>query len=89
MELLQEYIREEGEELSVLRFLEWQADEECNTLKLVGQLILNYVLVIYIFKVGVRYNDSNLINSARLKFDDLFYAFKHPIYHEVEYRDLK
>ena len=89
MELLQEYIREEGEELSVLRFLEWQADQECNTLKLVGQLILNYVLAIYVFKVGVIYNNSNLINSARLKFDDLFYAFKHSIYHEVEYRDLK
>ena len=47
------------------------------------------MLAIYVFKVGVRYNDINLINSARLKFDDLFYAFKHPIYREVEYRDLK
>ena len=43
----------------------------------------------YVFKVGVRYNNINLIKSARLKFDDLVYAFKHPIYHKVEYRDLK
>ena len=47
------------------------------------------MLAIYVFKVGVRYNDINLINSAQLKFDDLLYAFKHPIYREVEYRDLK
>ena len=29
----------------------------------------------------------NLNNSVRLKFNDLFYAFKHPIYNEIEYRD--
>ena len=40
-------------------------------------------------KLGVRYNNINLINSARLKLDDLFYAFKHPIYHKVKYRDLR
>ena len=89
LDLLREYIREEGEQPSVLGFLEWQADQECNNFKLVNQLILNYVLAIYVFKVGVRHNDNNLVNSARLKFDDLFNAFKHPIYREVEYRDLK
>ena len=85
LELLREYIREEGEQPSVLRFFEWQADQECNNLKMVSQLILNYVLAIFVFRVGVRYNVSNLVNSARLKFDDLFYAFKHPIYREVDY----
>ena len=56
---------------------------------MVSNLLFSYVLAIYLFKIGVRNNDSNLINSARLKFDDLFYAFNHPIYREVEYRDLK
>ena len=69
--------------------MEWQADQECNNLKLVNQLISNYVLAICVFKVVVRHNDSNLINSVRSKLDDLLYAFKHPIYHEVECRDLK
>ena len=41
LELLREDIRVEGEQPSVLRFLEWQADQECNNLKLVSQLILN------------------------------------------------
>ena len=68
-----------------MRFFEWQTDQDCNNLKMVSQLILYYVLAIYVFRVGVRYNDSNLINSARLKFDDLFYAFKHPSYREVDY----
>ena len=85
MDLLLEYIKEEGEQPSVLGFLEWQADQECNNFKLVNQLILNYVLATYVFKVGVRHNDNSLVNSARVKFDDLFYAFKHPIYREVEY----
>ena len=44
--------------------------------------------MVYVFKVGVRYNNINVISSARLKCDDLFYAFKHPIYCKVEYIDL-
>ena len=67
LELLQENIREESEQPSVLHFFEMAGGSE----------------------VGVRYNNINLIKSARLKFDDLVYAFKHPIYHKVEYRDLK
>lgn len=42
--------------------------------KLIGEIILNYALSIYLFKIGVRHNDSNFIS------DDLFYTFKHPIY---------
>ena len=38
LKLLREYIRVEGEQPSVLRFLEWQADQECNNLKLVSQV---------------------------------------------------
>ena len=72
-----------------MRFLEWQGGLECNNLKLVNQLTLNYVLAEYVFKADVRHSDSNLINSARLKFHDLFYAFKRPIYREIECRDLK
>ena len=47
------------------------------------------MLATYFFKVGVRNNDSKLINAACLKFDALFYVFNHPIYREVEYRDVR
>ena len=44
--------------------------------------------MVSVFKVGVRCNDINLINSGSLKFDNLFYAFKHPIYCKEGYIDL-
>ena len=75
--------KREGRATISFSVFEWQADQEYNNLKLVSQLVLNYLLVIYIFKVGARHNDINLINSARFKFDDFF------IYREVAYRDLK
>ena len=56
---------------------------------LLCQLILNYTLAIYLFKIGVRCNNVKMVNVARFKFEDLFYAFKRPIYREVEYRDLR
>ena len=44
--------------------------------------------MVYVFKVGARCNDINLINCARLKFDDLFYAFQYTIYRKEGYIDL-
>ena len=40
-------------------------------------------------KVGVRCNDTATIDAGRLKFMPLFYGFNHPIYQEIEYRDLQ
>ena len=69
-----------------LGFLDWVSLHENATTKMFANILLIYVWAIYFFKIGVRNN--NLNNAAHLKFD-LFYAFNHPIYREVEYRDLK
>ena len=71
---------------SVGGFLQWHPN---NTLFMLRQLIFNYTLAIFITKIGDRYNDENLHQAGRYKFMDLFFAFNHPIYQEIEYRDLK
>ena len=51
--------------------------------------MFNYVLPVYFFKIGVRCNDEDLIDTARFKSEDLFYAFKHPFYSDVSHCDLR
>ena len=52
-------------------------------------MVLSYGLGIYIQRVGDRNNDYNVSEAGRLAFQNIFYGFKHPIYRELEYRDLK
>lgn len=90
MELCKEYmINESPDDVNALGFLEWVSGTENANVKLIGEFMLNYTLSIYFQKIGIRNNDVKLVDAARFKFDDLFYAFHHPIYREVEYRDLK
>ena len=53
--------------------------------------MFNYVLAVYLFKIGVRHNDESLISSGRYKFDDLFYAFhlKNCVLYPTEVRALR
>ena len=74
---------------SVAGFLNWASDNPNERFNLVFQLIFTYAFAIYAQKVGVRCNDSSLIDAARFKFMPMFYGFDHPIYQEIEYRDLQ
>ena len=87
-ELIQLYFDRTASNPSVLGFLDWITNTENATLKAVSQLILGYGLSIYILRISDRNNDICTSDTGRYKFFDLFYAFKHPIYREVEYRDL-
>ena len=69
-------------------FLNWCSENSNETFSFVYQIIFNFALAIYVQKVGVRMNNWNLIDAGRMKFLPLFYSFNHPIYQEVEYRDL-
>ena len=51
-------------------------------------MVLNYALAIFISKKGDRSNNVQIQNASRYKFSELFYGFNHPIYQEIEYRDL-
>lgn len=53
-----------------------------------GVTVSTFALAIYVQKSGVRRNNWDMIDAGRMKFLPFFYGFNHPIYHEVEYRDL-
>ena len=49
---------------SVLEFLQWIADNPNATIKMIGNVLFSYVLSVYFFKIGVRLNDTPLIDAA-------------------------
>ena len=53
------------------------------------ELFLNFGLAAYCQRVGDRFNSIHCSMAGRQKFSDLFYAFRHPLYQEVEYRELR
>ena len=57
--------------------------------QLLSQLFLGYGLGIYIQRIGDRNNDIEVSNAGRYKFFDIFFGFTHPVYREVEYRELQ
>lgn len=52
------------------------------------QIVLTYSLGIYTQRVGDRNNDCQVSYAGRYAFGDWFYGFRHPLYREIEYRDL-
>ena len=86
-EMLYLYVKESGDSSpSVHGFFEWSPNE---TFHMLRQLILNFALAILVNKIGDRANNPEYQSAGRYKFLSLFYAFDHPIYQEIEYRDLR
>ena len=56
---------------------------------MVRQLVFTYALAIMINKLGDRNNNEKIQSTGRYKFMELFYGFNHPIYREIEFRDLR
>ena len=56
---------------------------------MVRQLVFTYALAIMINKLGDRNNNEKIQSAGRYKFMELFYGFNHPIYREIEFRDLR
>ena len=89
MEMCTMYLKELDDVPTAQGFLDWCSNNSNETFSLIYQLIFNFALSIYVQKVGVRLNNWNMIDAGRMKFLIFFYSFNHPIYQEVEYRDLK
>ena len=70
-------------------FLEWACNATNPTLRFICQFLFNFVLAVYVHRVGDRYNDAKCSDAGRMKFFDFFFALNHPIYREVEYNDLR
>ena len=75
--------------LTAIGFLKWQRNSTSATLRMIFSLVLTYGLGIYTQRVGDRNNDATISNAGRYSFLDFFYGFNHPIYQEIEYRDLR
>ena len=85
--MVYEYVAQIGEEQpTVDGFLKWNPN---NTYHVVRQLVFTYALAIMINKLGDRNNNEIIQSASRYKFMELFYGFNHPIYQEIEYRDLR
>ena len=56
-------------------FIDWLGKNENESFRLVTELIFNYALAIYVQKVGVRCNDTDLIEAGRMKFMPMFLRF--------------
>ena len=78
-----------GQELNAYGFFEWQKNCSSATLKLIFSFVLTYGFAMYCQKVGDRNNDVTVSDAGRYSFLDFFYGFNHPIYQEIEYRDLR
>ena len=90
MEMMHVYIKHVGiEDANAKGFLQWQSNTDSATFKLLSQVILNVGIAIYVQRVGDRNNDFKVSHAGRMKFLGAFYGFNHPIYREVEYRELR
>ena len=76
---------------TTINFLEWQKQVSATnpTFKFILQLTINVALSIYVQRIGDRNNDKKCSDAGRYKFSNMFFAFNHPIYREVEYRELR
>ena len=87
LEMIYEYVAQTDEEQpTVDGFLKWNPN---NTYHIVRQLVFTYALAIMINKLGDRNNNESIQSAGCYKFMELFYGFNHPIYQEIEYRDLR
>ena len=89
LEMIHTYSLQCKEDISPIEFLKWQGETTSGSMKLIFQLVLTYRLGIYAQRLGDRNNDVYVSDAGRYAFIDWFYCFKHPIYREIEYRDLR
>ena len=91
MEIIRLYASElpSGVNPGVMGFLDWMSSVLSPTLQFMTQFTFNFALAIYVQRIGDRNNDEKCSDAGRFKFNDMFYAFNHPIYREVEYNELR
>ena len=88
MEMIKAY-QSTSSNASPLGFLTWQSQLTNPTLRFFYDFVLNIGLSIYVQRIGDRSNDMRASHAGRMRFLDMFYAFPHYIYREVEYNELR
>ena len=72
-----------------LCFLNFVSQTKNATLSLISEIFLSFRFAIYTQRICSQNNNFTVSIAGRYKFFYLFYAFNHPIYCEVEFRELK
>ncbi|OWF50837.1 hypothetical protein KP79_PYT13799 [Mizuhopecten yessoensis] len=90
-ELLLPYFRERmaaGVGVSAADFMVWMRDVVNPNFLFIVEIIFTYLLSVYVFRAGIRRNNSSVIMSSRASFTDLFYGLNNTLYQELELTDL-
>ncbi|XP_021356987.1 uncharacterized protein LOC110452664 [Mizuhopecten yessoensis] len=90
-ELLLPYFRERmaaGVGVSAVDFMVWMRDVASPNFLFMVDIVFTYLLSVYVFRAGIRRNNSSVILSSRASFTDLFYGLNMTHYQELELTDL-
>ena len=91
-ELIRPYIKhclDDNEIPSLTKFYEWLSKvKNCNYL-FMQDVVFTYVFALFLFRAGVRRNNSEVMLAAKTKFSALFYGLNMTNYQEIDYRDIK
>lgn len=90
-ELLLPYVRQCLEEVkipTVHGFHAWMSTVQDPNYMFMAEMSLTYLLALFIYRSGIRRNNSLITNVGRTKFSPLFYILHAPKYAELELRDM-
>ncbi|XP_062613499.1 uncharacterized protein LOC134275243 [Saccostrea cucullata] len=89
-ELLIPYVRDcisSGDSPSALGYFRWCSSvKDCNY-RFVQEIVFTYILALYMFRVGVRRNNSQVMMAGRIKFAPLFFGLNKFNYQQIEVLD--
>ncbi|XP_060557718.1 uncharacterized protein LOC132718104 isoform X2 [Ruditapes philippinarum] len=83
------FIRIEKQTPTVDGLYAYKAQSEDKNYRFMCDVLLNYVLAVFVFRCGVRRNNYRYIMAGKCKFMKLFYGFNQTYYQEIMFRDLK
>ena len=69
---------------STAHYFEWQSQFKDKTYSFVMEMIFTYALAIFIYRIGVRRNNSEFIQCGRIKFSPLFCLMHSPKYTDIQ-----
>ena len=91
-ELLVPFVRQciaEGNVPCVEKYYLWLSKVKDPNYLFMKDVVFTYVFALFLFRGGIRRNNSDVLLSARTKFSALFYGLNMINYQEIDYRDLK
>ena len=83
------YCKDNNSKPSLSNYYEWLAQVKNSNYLFMQDVVFTYVYALFLFRSGVRRNNSEVLLAARTKFSPLFYGLNMTNYQEIDYRDIK